>query len=53
MTAAGPTDEADREFALALFKAYRNNMNEVAYDMDEQSSGEVAAPAIDVDATEY
>ena len=53
MTAAGPTSEADREFALALFKAYRNNMSEVAYDMDEQSSGEVAAPAVDVNATEY
>ena len=53
MTAAGPTDEADREFALALFKAYRNNMNDVAYDMDEQVSSEAAAPAIDVNATEY
>lgn len=53
MTAAGPTSDADREFALALYKAYRNNMNDVAYDMDEQSSGEVAAPAVDVNATEY
>jgi hypothetical protein len=53
MTAAGPTNEADREFALALFKAYRNNMNDVAYDMEEQVSSDMSAPAVDVDATEY
>lgn len=53
MTAAGPTSEEDREFALALFKAYRNNMNDVAYDMEEQVSSDMAAPAVDVNATEY
>lgn len=55
MAAAGPTDEADREFAMAMFKAYRNNMQDVAYDMDEQGSGasEAVGPAIDPDATEY
>lgn len=53
MTAAGPTDEADREFALNLFKAYRNNIADVAYDMDEQSSVETSTPVVDVDATEY
>lgn len=53
MTAAGPTDEADREFAHNLFMTYRYSMNDVAYDMDEQSSSEVAAPAVDVNATEY
>ena len=53
MAAAGPTDDDDRAFALALFQAYRDNMSNVAYDMDEQSSGEVAAPAVDVNATEY
>ena len=54
MTAAGPTSAEDREFALALFKGYRNNMSEVAFDMDEASSGEsTAAPAVDVNATEY
>lgn len=53
MTAAGPTGEEDREFALALFKAYRNNMNDVAYDMEEQVVSDMAAPAVDVNATEY
>lgn len=53
MTAAGPTSEEDREFALALFKAYRNNMNDVAYDMEEQVSSDMTAPAVDVNATEY
>lgn len=53
MTAAGPTSAEDREFALALFKAYRDNMSEVAFDMDEASSVETAAPAVDVNATEY
>lgn len=53
MTAAGPTSDEDRAFAHNLYMMYRNNMQDVAYDMDEQSSGEVAAPAVDVDATEY
>lgn len=53
MTAAGPTSTEDREFALALFKAYRDNMSGVAFDMDEASSVETAAPAVDVNATEY
>ena len=53
MTAAGPTREEDRAFAHNLYMMYRNNMQDVAYDMDEQSSGEVAAPAVDVNATEY
>ena len=53
MTAAGPTNEDDREFALNLFKAYRNNIADVAYDMDEQSSVETSTPVVDVDATEY
>lgn len=54
MTAAGPTDEADREFALALFKMYRNSMQDVAYDMDDPGAGvESTGPAIDTDATEY
>lgn len=53
MTAAGPTDEADREFALALFKAYRNNMSDVAFDMDDRESGAPAGPAVNVEETEY
>lgn len=53
MTAAGPTDEADRTFALNLFKMYRDNMANVAYDMDEQTGSDTAAPAVDTDAVEY
>jgi len=54
MTAAGPTDEADREFALALFKMYRNSMQDVAYDMDDPGAGvESAGPAINTEATEF
>lgn len=53
MTACGPTDDADRAFALDLFKAYRNSMQDVAYDMDDPGAGVSSAPAVDVDATEY
>lgn len=53
MTAAGATDEADREFALSLFKAYRTNIQDVQYDMDDQSVPASSGPAIDPNATEY
>lgn len=54
MTAAGPTNEADREFALALFQMYRNSMNDVAYDMDDPGAGsDSAGPAINTEATEF
>lgn len=53
MTAAGPTDEADRAFALDLFNMYRNSMQDVAYDMDDPGAGASSAPVVDVDATEY
>ena len=52
MTAAGATDEEDRAFALELFKAYRNSMQDVAYDMDDPGAGS-SAPVIDTEATEY
>lgn len=53
MAAAGPTSEDDRAFALSLFMAYRNNMADVAFDMDDQGTSAPAGPAVDVDATEY
>ena len=53
MTAAGPTDEADRDFALQLFMSYRNKMQDVAYDMDDQGTSGTATPVADIDATEY
>lgn len=53
MNVAGATDEADREFALSLFKAYRTNIQDVQYDMDDQSVPASSGPAIDPNATEY
>lgn len=54
MTANGPTNEADREFALNLFKMYRNSMQDVAYDMDDPGAvSESTGPVIDTEATEY
>lgn len=54
MTATGPTDEADREFGLALYKMYRGNIQNVAYDMDDNGgSTETNAAPVDVNATEF
>lgn len=53
MVAAGPTDEEDRAFAASLYTMYRSNIQNVAYDMDEQATPASSAPAVDVDATEY
>lgn len=54
MTAAGPTSDEDREFALNLFKAYRNDLQNMTYDMDDQGASEVSsAPRVDTDATEF
>ena len=52
MTAAGPTTDEDREFALNLFKTYRDNMQNMSYDMDDGAMPS-SAPNIDVDATEF
>lgn len=52
MTAAGPTDEADRAFALDLFKVYRNSLQTMEYDMDDTASTS-SAPAADTSATEF
>ena len=54
MTAAGPTDEADREFAMNLFTAYRNNMANFEFDMDDNGAGASTTSApVDTDATEF
>lgn len=54
MTAAGPTSDEDREFGLMLYKAYRNNMQSVEFDMDDNSSASsgVSAP-VDTTSTEF
>lgn len=53
MTPAGPTCDEDREFALSLYKAYRNELQNMAYDMDEGNAMSEAAPKVDVEATEF
>lgn len=52
MTAAGPTSEEDREFAAMLYKSYRNNMQNMEYDLDTADYND-AAPKVDADATEF
>lgn len=54
MTAAGPTSEEDREFALNLYRVYRNELQNMEYDMDDTSMSETSsAPSVDTDATEF
>jgi hypothetical protein len=50
---SGATSEEDREFGLMLYKAYRNNLNEVNFDMDEGTSEYSSGPAVDTSATEF
>ena len=52
-TPAGATSEEDREFGLNLFKAYRNSLNEMAYDMDDGSVESSSGPAVDTSAAEF
>ena len=52
MTAAGPTDEEDRNFAHSLFMMYRNNLQNMEYDMDDAGSSD-SAPKVDASATEF
>lgn len=52
MTAAGPTSDEDRAFALELFKGYRNTLQNMNYDMDDGGVVDTA-PAPSVDATEF
>ena len=55
MTPNGPTTEEDRAFALDLFKMYRNNLQDMNYDMDDNGATETAAPApaVDTASVEY
>lgn len=53
MSAAGPTSEEDRAFAFALFTAYRNDVQNMAYDMDDNNGAVEAAPKVDTEATEF
>lgn len=50
----GTTSDEDREFGLGLFKMYRNTLNDMNYDMDDNSSyTSSSGPAVDVSATEF
>ena len=54
MTAAGPTSDEDREFAMALYNMYRHDLQNMNFDMDDTSGGAAeAAPKVDVNATEF
>lgn len=50
-TPAGATEESDREFGLSLYKMYRNSIQNLEYDMEENTSASAAAPSIE--ATEF
>ena len=50
-TPAGATEESDREFGLSLYKMYRNSLQNMEYDMEDNTSASTAAPSIE--ATEF
>ncbi len=50
-TPAGATEESDREFGLSLYKAYRNSIQNLEYDMEENTSASTDAPS--TEATEF
>ena len=53
-TPAGATSDEDREFALGLYKSFRNSIQNMNYDMDDSSSeASSSAAAPDLDKTEF
>lgn len=50
---AGATSEEDREFGLALYKMYRNSLNEMNFDMDDGNVEASSGPVVDTSATEF
>lgn len=53
MTAAGVSSDEDREFAVQMYKAYRNIIQSVQVDMDDSAASSTRAPAVDPEATEF
>lgn len=53
MTANGPTSNEDREFALNLYRAYRNDLQNLAYDLDDNAPEASSGPVVDTEATEF
>ena len=53
-TPAGASDEADRAFALEMYKSFRNTINNVNFDMDDSSVDATSSAATpDLDKTEF
>lgn len=52
MTAAGPTNDEDRAFAHSLYMMYRNDIQNMSYDMDDNTASD-AAPAVNTETTEF
>lgn len=52
MTAAGPTSAEDREFAYNLYMLYRNDIQNMSYDMDDNGATD-ASPVVNTEATEF
>lgn len=53
MTAVGATSEEDREFALGLYKMYRNSIQDVQFDMDEQAGESAGSTRVSTEGTEF
>lgn len=51
-TPQGPTSDADREFGMQLYSAYRNSMSTLAFDLSEETT-DTATPQVDTNATEF
>ena len=52
-TPAGATSDEDREFGLGLYKSFRDNLNNMSYDMDEGTSESSSGPVVNTDAAEF
>ena len=52
---SGPTDQADREFGLELFKLYRGSQATMVYDFDDSAAADAysSGPAPDLDKSEF
>lgn len=49
----GATSEEDRAFGMGLYQMYRNNLNAVNIDMEDENASVSSGPAVDTNATEF
>lgn len=49
----GATSAEDREFGLTLYQQFRNSLNEMNFDMDDNPSEMSSGPVVDASATEF